>query len=69
MEIGLGVLRLAPEAFWAMTVAELTAALDGWTESHGGQKTADKTEMYDELLDLAASVPEVTGNIGEASET
>ena len=63
MEIGLGVLRLPPDAFWAMTVAELTAALDGWTESHGGQKTSDKTEMYDELLELAASVPEVSGSV------
>ena len=60
MEIGLGVLRFPPDFFWNMTVAELTAALDGWTESHGGKKSADKSEMYDELLQLAAKIPAST---------
>lgn len=29
MEVGLGALRLAPQAFWAMTPRELEAALRG----------------------------------------
>jgi uncharacterized phage protein (TIGR02216 family) len=29
MATGLGVLRLAPDAFWRMTPRELAAALDG----------------------------------------
>ncbi|MCB1491907.1 MAG: phage tail assembly chaperone [Rhodobiaceae bacterium] len=31
MALGLGVLRLSPEAFWAMTPRELEAALGGAT--------------------------------------
>jgi uncharacterized phage protein (TIGR02216 family) len=29
MAIGLGVLRLPPQAFWSMTTVELAAAIDG----------------------------------------
>ena len=32
MGLGLGVLRLAPDAFWSMTPRELTAALRGARE-------------------------------------
>lgn len=31
MAIGLGVLRLTPDAFWRLTPAELTAAVAGLT--------------------------------------
>lgn len=36
MEIGFGVLRLSPEAFYSMTIPELSAAVAGWSEAHGG---------------------------------
>lgn len=35
MEFCLGVLGWAPEAFWNATVAEATAAVDGWRRQNG----------------------------------
>ena len=40
MQIGLGVLGLAPNHFWSMTMAEFTAALAGWREAHGAHGPA-----------------------------
>ena len=40
MQIGLGVLRLAPSHFWSMTMAEFSAALAGWREANGAQGPA-----------------------------
>lgn len=37
MRFGLGVLRLPPEAFWAMTPRELTAAWQGLTGGRPGR--------------------------------
>lgn len=35
MCLGLGVLRLPPESFWAMTMHELLVAWEGYADSHG----------------------------------
>jgi uncharacterized phage protein (TIGR02216 family) len=35
MELGLGVLKFPPSHFWAMTVPELLAAIDGYCEANG----------------------------------
>ena len=47
MEIGLGVLRLSPSVFWAMTPRELQAALTG---RFGPGGDGDKLSRHD--LDL-----------------
>lgn len=36
MAFGLGVLRLSPEAFWAMSLPELRAAINGHRGQAGG---------------------------------
>ena len=38
MEIGLGVLRYTSAEFWALTLPEFKAALDGYLESHGSKR-------------------------------
>lgn len=38
MRIGLGHLRLAPDAFWRMTLTEFFTAVDGYLESKGVRK-------------------------------
>lgn len=38
MRIGLGHLRLPPDAFWRMTLPEFFAACDGYMESKGMRK-------------------------------
>ena len=35
MELGLGVMGLPARDFWAMTMPEFRAALDGWKEMRG----------------------------------
>ena len=35
MELGLGVMGLPARDFWAMTMPEFFAALDGWKEMRG----------------------------------
>lgn len=44
MELGLGVLRLAPEHFWSMTPGELIAAIDGYAISRGGKPRKKKSD-------------------------
>lgn len=41
MAVGLGVLRLAPREFWAMTPRELAAAIDGLCGRAGGPMPRD----------------------------
>ncbi|MCC6912725.1 MAG: phage tail assembly chaperone [Rhodospirillaceae bacterium] len=64
MELGLGWLRFSPDVFWSMTLRELMTAVDGYMESHGMGHPGRKAQMYDELMDLAESVPDVRGSIG-----
>lgn len=53
MAIGLGVLRLSPSEFWAMTPLELARAISGLT---GGAPTAPMTR--DSLAALMARFPD-----------
>ncbi len=46
MAIGLGLLRLPPEAFWAMTPRELAAALEGLAGTvHGGDGPPTRADL------------------------
>lgn len=45
MAAGLGVLRLAPEQFWAMTPRELQAALEGVFGSAAGTGAPSRGEL------------------------
>lgn len=54
MQLGLGWLRLSPDAFWSMTVRELHHAVDGYAEAHGMGRGPD----YDELLDWLENEPD-----------
>ena len=53
MAIGLGVLRLSPREFWAMTPVELARAISGLT---GGAPTTPMTS--DSLAALMARFPD-----------
>jgi len=53
MAIGLGVLRLSPREFWAMTPVELARAISGLT---GGAPTTPMTS--DSLAALIARFPD-----------
>lgn len=53
MRLGLGILRLAPESFWAMTPRELSAAAAGLT---GPTRTAAPSR--DRLADLLKQFPD-----------
>ncbi len=53
MEAGLGVLRLAPAAFWAMTPRELAAAL-GHSRASTTLARADLTQLMARFPDGAA---------------
>lgn len=41
MEFGLGVLHLAPDAFWRMTLREYDRAIAGHNKFHGGEDEID----------------------------
>ena len=56
MEAGLGVLRLSPQVFWAMTPRELDAALKGAF----GQASSQAMGRAD-LSALMAAYPDNTG--------
>lgn len=51
MEIGLGVLKLAPAAFWSMTLYEFDAAVSGAMEAAGVEQELEAMSR-DELDDL-----------------
>jgi len=65
MELGLGWLRFPPDVFWSMTLRELMASVDGYMESHNLGHPGRRARMYDELMELADSVPDVSGGIVE----
>lgn len=54
MEAGLGLLRLSPRHFWAMTPRELAAALDGTL----GRSRAVPPPSRRELLELMHRFPD-----------
>lgn len=56
MEIGLGILNLAPAAFWDMSLHEFYAACEGLQEFHGGKKQNPLTR--DELQELMELYPD-----------
>lgn len=54
MEIGLGVLQLAPDAFWSMSLTEMYAACDGLNAYNSGGKDSGpmtRSELQ-ELMEL-----------------
>ena len=56
MKIGLGHLRMSPDAFWKMTLPEFFAACDGYMEAKGvkrGGADAPTREECDELFKMA----------------
>ena len=65
MQIGIGILGLAPDAFWSMTMAEFSAALTGWCEAHGTDgPAAGVPPTRAELDDMMRRFPDTryTGN-------
>jgi len=55
MAIGLGALKLAPAAFWAMTPREFDAALEG----HFGRRRRDGALARSELEALMTAFPDL----------
>lgn len=55
MQIGMGILRLAPREFWAMTLPELSAAATGAGLGH-----APETMTRETLDALRAAFPDQT---------
>lgn len=47
MEIGLGVLELPADVFWRTTPHELFAAVAGWNEKNGGNKSKSSLSRRD----------------------
>lgn len=58
MRLGLGVLRLPPDTFWAMTPVEMTRALEG----AGILGLAEQKMTRDGLEALMAAFPDTPGN-------
>ena len=58
MEIGLGVLGRPAADFWAMTLGEFQAALDGHLEAQGGRKQQASPPSRQELRELMARFPD-----------
>ena len=58
MQIGLGLLRLAPCHFWSMTPIEFRTALEGWRETQGGRMSAARPPTRAELDELMARFPD-----------
>ncbi|GLK67908.1 rcc01693 family protein [Hansschlegelia plantiphila] len=50
MGFGLGVLRLAPDAFWRMTPREIAAAASGLHGGGGGRSGALKRADFERLM-------------------
>nr|WP_267213129.1 rcc01693 family protein [Chelatococcus asaccharovorans] len=57
MAFGLGVLRLAPTEFWAMTPRELAAAIEG----HTGRGLRSTPLGRERLAQLMAAFPDEAG--------
>ncbi len=58
MEVGLGVLRLSLADFWAMTLPEFRAALDGYLEAKGQRQATGEPPSREELRELMARFPD-----------
>jgi uncharacterized phage protein (TIGR02216 family) len=61
MEIGLGMMRLPPNAFWSMTPNEFLAAYDGWCEFEGLRRHSSAAPTRAELHELMARFPDAMG--------
>ena len=58
MELGLGVLGLVSREFWAMTVPEFHAALDGWLEARGLRERMSAPPIREELEEMMSRFPD-----------
>ena len=58
MEIGLGILGRPAADFWAMTMPELAAALDGYLEARGVRGQRAEPPTREELRELMARFPD-----------
>lgn len=58
MQIGFGLLGLAPCHFWSMTPIEFRTALEGWREAQGARTNAALPPTRDELDELMARFPD-----------
>ncbi len=58
MEVGLGVVGHPAAEFWAMTMPEFQAALDGHLEARGGRKQQAAPPSRQELRELMARFPD-----------
>ena len=58
MEIGLGVLHLAPRDFWDMTLTEFYAACEGLNQFHGGGSEKNGPMLRSELEELMELYPD-----------
>ena len=58
MEIGLGILGRPVADFWAMTMAEICAALDGYLEARGQRQATGEPPSREELRELMARFPD-----------
>lgn len=58
MEFGLGILHLAPDAFWRMTLREYDAALAGHNRFHGGGEKVDVNKARAFLEDMKRQYPD-----------
>ena len=63
MEIGLGVLRLGPDQFWCLTMAEFHAAVDGYIEKSSGTRSVKSARNHqrptrDRLFELMRRFPD-----------
>lgn len=58
MQIGLGVLGRSSADFWAMTMPEFQAALEGWLEVRRGSGSAALAPTRAELGEPMASFPD-----------
>lgn len=58
MEFGLGILHLAPDAFWRMTLREYDAAIDGHNRFHGGEPEIDIEGTRSFIEDMKRQYPD-----------
>lgn len=63
MKLGLGHLRLAPDAFWRMTLTEFFAAIDGYLESKGVKRDggASDAPTPEEVEEMFANIEKMNG--------
>jgi uncharacterized phage protein (TIGR02216 family) len=54
MKIGLGHLRMSPDAFWRMTLPEFFSACDGYMEAKGVRRSSADAPTREECAELFA---------------